>query len=64
MHCNDCEEYLEMGDFLTLRCTLDNEDVTHTYCAGCFAKRMANWLGTLASNRLFYFPEEGGGILE
>lgn len=43
--CHDCGHRIPYHQWLELRCTLDDEDVTAAYCLTCFARRMAFWLG-------------------
>lgn len=51
--CADCGLELGYHEWLELRCTLENEDVTRAYCLPCFVERLKKWL-TAVNGRNFH----------
>jgi hypothetical protein len=42
--CHDCGTFLPYHNWIEVRCTLDNEDVTQAYCWKCYVKRSRNYV--------------------
>jgi hypothetical protein len=42
--CHDCERLMAMHQWIEMRCTLDQEDVTYSYCWVCYYERMCKYV--------------------